>query len=71
MSRLQVGTENGAPIELHYQDLGEGSPVVLIHGWPLSSRSWESQVRARIDAGHRVVTYDRRGFGASSQPWEG
>jgi non-heme chloroperoxidase len=45
--------------------------VVLIHGWPLSSRSWEAQVPALIDAGHRVVTYDRRGFGASSQPWEG
>jgi non-heme chloroperoxidase len=71
MSRLQVGTENGAPIELYYQDLGEGRPVVLIHGWPLSSRSWEAQVPALIDAGHRVVTYDRRGFGASSQPWGG
>ena len=63
-------TSNG--ITLHYTDTGgEGRPVVLIHGWPLSGRSWEAQVPALIDAGHRVVTYDRRGFGDSSQPWEG
>ncbi|MFC5064490.1 alpha/beta fold hydrolase [Actinomycetospora atypica] len=71
MARVQVGTENGAPIELHYTDQGSGSPVVLIHGWPLSSRSWENQVPALIEAGHRVITYDRRGFGDSSQPWSG
>ena len=71
MSKLTVGTENNAPIELHYEDHGAGKPVVLIHGWPLSGRSWESQVPALIDAGYRVVTYDRRGFGASSQPWDG
>jgi non-heme chloroperoxidase len=71
MARVQVGTENGAPIELHYTDQGSGSPVVLIHGWPLSGRSWENQVPALIDAGHRVITYDRRGFGDSSQPWDG
>lgn len=71
MARVQVGTENGAPIELHYTDQGSGSPVVLIHGWPLSGRSWENQVPALIEAGHRVITYDRRGFGASSQPWSG
>ena len=71
MARLKVGTENGAPIELHYEDHGAGRAVVLIHGWPLSSRSWESQVPALIEAGHRVVTYDRRGFGYSSQPWSG
>jgi non-heme chloroperoxidase len=71
MARVQVGTENGAPIELHYTDQGSGSPVVLIHGWPLSGRSWENQVPALIDAGHRVITYDRRGFGDSSQPWTG
>ncbi|GLZ53008.1 alpha/beta hydrolase [Actinomycetospora sp. NBRC 106378] len=71
MARVQVGTENGAPIELHYTDQGAGSPVVLIHGWPLSGRSWENQVPALIDAGHRVITYDRRGFGDSSQPWDG
>ena len=71
MPRLHVGTENAAPVEIHYEDHGSGSPVVLIHGWPLSGRSWESQVPALVDAGHRVVTYDRRGFGSSSQPWEG
>ncbi len=71
MARFAVGAENGTPIELHYQDLGSGSPVVLIHGWPLSSRSWENQIAPLIDAGHRVITYDRRGFGDSSQPWNG
>ena len=58
-------------VELHYQDVGTGRPVVLIHGWPLSGRSWEAQVPALVAAGHRVVSYDRRGFGASSQPWSG
>ena len=71
MSTLQVGTENNAPIEIHYEDYGTGKPVVLIHGWPLSGRSWEAQVPALVEAGHRVITYDRRGFGASSQPWAG
>jgi len=71
MATLMVGTENGTPVELHYEDYGTGKPVVLIHGWPLSARSWESQVPALIADGHRVITYDRRGFGASSQPWNG
>ena len=71
MAHLQVGSENSAPVELYYEDHGSGSPVVLIHGWPLSGRSWEPQERALIDAGHRVITYDRRGFGDSSQPWGG
>ena len=71
MAMLHAGTENDAPIELHYEDVGTGSPVVLIHGWPLSGRSWESQVPALVEAGRRVVTYDRRGFGDSSQPWGG
>lgn len=71
MAFVQVGNENGAPVELYYEDHGSGSPVVLIHGWPLSGRSWENQVPALVDAGHRVVTYDRRGFGRSSQPWSG
>ena len=71
MSKLSVGTENSTPIELHYEDHGSGKPVVLIHGWPLSGRSWENQVPALIEAGHRVITYDRRGFGDSSQPWNG
>lgn len=71
MAKLKVGTENGQPIELYFEDLGAGKPVVLIHGWPLSGRSWESQVPALINAGYRVITYDRRGFGQSSQPWTG
>ena len=71
MGRLTVGSENGTPIELHYEDHGSGAPVVLIHGWPLSGRSWEAQVPALIAAGHRVITYDRRGFGQSSQPTSG
>ena len=66
---LTVGTENATPIELYYEDHGAGRPVVLIHGWPLSGRSWENQVPALVDAGYRVITYDRRGFGRSSQPW--
>ena len=71
MTKLTVGTENGAPIEIHYEDHGSGKPVVLIHGWPLSGRSWENQVPALVEAGHRVIVYDRRGFGESSQPWGG
>ena len=71
MPMLSVGVENDAPIDLHYQDRGEGSPVVLIHGWPLNERAWEKQIVALLDAGHRVVTYDRRGFGSSSQPESG
>lgn len=71
MPKVTVGTENGAPIELSYDDFGTGQPVVLIHGWPLSKRSWEAQVPALIEAGHRVIAYDRRGFGDSSQTWEG
>jgi len=71
MPMIQVATEANHPVELHYEDYGSGKPVVLIHGWPLSGRSWEAQVPALIEAGHRVITYDRRGFGTSSQPWAG
>ncbi|MEQ3552021.1 alpha/beta hydrolase [Pseudonocardia nematodicida] len=71
MPQLSIGTENGNPVEIHYTDQGSGPPVVLIHGWPLSGRSWEKQVPALVGAGHRVITYDRRGFGESSQPWDG
>ena len=71
MSRITVGQENSTPIELYYEDHGKGKPVVLIHGWPLSGASWEKQVAALLDAGHRVVTYDRRGFGKSSKPATG
>jgi len=71
MAKLTVGNENNAPIELYYEDHGSGQPVVLIHGWPLSGRAWEHQVPALVDAGYRVIVYDRRGFGWSSQPWTG
>jgi non-heme chloroperoxidase len=71
MPKLNVGTEGKSAIELHYEDYGSGKPVVLIHGWPLSGRSWEAQVPALVAAGRRVITYDRRGFGQSSQPWNG
>jgi len=68
MSSIRVGQENSTPIELYYEDLGSGSPVVLIHGWPLSGASWEKQTAALLAAGYRVITYDRRGFGRSSKP---
>jgi len=68
MSWITVGQENSTPIELHYEDHGTGSPVILIHGWPLSGASWEKQAAALLLAGYRVITYDRRGFGRSSQP---
>ena len=67
-SYITVGQENSTPIEVYYEDHGSGSPVVLIHGWPLSGASWEKQAAALLAAGHRVITYDRRGFGRSSRP---
>jgi non-heme chloroperoxidase len=71
MSYVEVGKENSSSIHLYYEDHGTGEPVVLIHGYPLSSASWEKQVPALLDAGHRVIAYDRRGFGKSSQPTTG
>src|SRR6266487_2264534 len=71
MSTITVGKENSASIDLYYEDLGSGSPVVLIHGWPLSGASWEKQTAALLAAGHRVIAYDRRGFGRSSKPGAG
>jgi pimeloyl-ACP methyl ester carboxylesterase len=68
MSTIAVGQENSTSIDLYYEDHGSGSPVVLIHGWPLSGASWEKQTAALLDAGHRVITYDRRGFGRSGRP---
>src|SRR6266550_6523554 len=68
MPYVTVGKENSGNIELYYEDHGSGQPVVLIHGFPLSGRSWEKQVPALLQAGYRVITYDRRGFGDSSQP---
>ena len=71
MSYIAVGKENSSNIDLYYEDHGSGQPVVLIHGYPLSGASWEKQVAALLNAGHRVITYDRRGFGKSSQPTTG
>ncbi len=71
MATLTVGNENSSAIDLYYEDLGSGPPVVLIHGWPLSGASWEKQTAALLAAGHRVITYDRRGFGRSGKPSEG
>ena len=71
MPYITVGKENSGNIELYYEDHGSGKPVVLIHGYPLSGTSWEKQVPGLLEAGHRVITYDRRGFGKSSQPTTG
>jgi non-heme chloroperoxidase len=71
MGTVTVGQENSTPIELYYEDHGSGPVVVLLSGWPLDSRSWEPQVHALLQAGHRVIVYDRRGFGQSSRPTEG
>jgi len=71
MPYITAGTENSGDIELYYEDHGSGQPVVLIHGYPLSGASWEKQVPVLLKAGYRVITYDRRGFGKSSQPATG
>lgn len=71
MPYINVGKENSGDIDLYYEDHGSGEPVVLIHGYPLSGASWEKQVPALLAAGRRVITYDRRGFGKSSQPTTG
>jgi non-heme chloroperoxidase len=71
MSYITVGKESTGNIDLYYEDHGSGKPVVMIHGYPLSGRAWEKQVPILLEAGYRVITYDRRGFGESSQPWSG
>ena len=71
MGFITVGKENSTNIDLYYEDVGSGQPVVLIHGYPLDGHSWERQTKALLDAGYRVITYDRRGFGHSSQPTTG
>jgi non-heme chloroperoxidase len=71
MSYVTVGTENSTNIDLYYEDHGSGKPVLLVHGYPLSGTSWEKQIPVLLDAGYRVITYDRRGFGKSSQPTTG
>ena len=71
MAFINVGTENSTPVDVYYEDHGAGQAVVLIHGYPLDGNSWERQSRALLDAGYRVITYDRRGFGKSSKPTTG
>ena len=71
MGTIEVGVENSAPIELYYEDHGTGPAVVLLHGWPVDSRSWEPQLHPLLAEGYRVITYDRRGFGRSSRPTTG
>jgi pimeloyl-ACP methyl ester carboxylesterase len=71
MPFVTVGQENSGAVDLYYEDHGAGKPVVLIHGWPLSGQSWEKQVPVLLEAGYRVITYDRRGFGDSSKPTSG
>ena len=71
MPSIKVGQENSGSIELYYEDHGAGRPVVLVHGYPLSGRAWDRQVPVLLEDGHRVITYDRRGFGKSSQPATG
>jgi non-heme chloroperoxidase len=68
MSIVTVGRENSSTIDLYVEDVGSGPPIVLLHGWPLDGRSWEPQIHALLEAGHRVINYDRRGFGRSSRP---
>lgn len=70
MGKLVHNTGHG-DVAINYVDYGEGQPVVLIHGWPLSLKSWERQIPALVDAGYRVIAYDRRGFGNSDAPWDG
>lgn len=71
MPYVNVGEENSGKIDLYYEDHGSGRPVILIHGFPLSGASWEKQLDVLLGAGLRVITYDRRGFGKSSQPTTG
>lgn len=71
MGNITVGQENSTSIDLYYEDHGAGRPVVLIHGYPLSGASWEKQTAALLEAGYRVITYDRRGFGQSAKPTTG
>ena len=71
MPYITIGKENSGNIDIYYEDHGSGKPIILIHGWPVSGASWEKQVTVLLDAGYRVITYDRRGFGFSSKTWSG
>jgi pimeloyl-ACP methyl ester carboxylesterase len=71
MQFIKVGKENSSNILIYYEDYGKGQPVILIHGWPLSGKSWEKQIRPLLNNGYRLIIYDRRGFGKSSKPSTG
>lgn len=72
MNELNTSSlEKSKAIKLAYSDYGSGQPVILIHGWPLNKTMWEYQIEELVDAGYRVISYDRRGFGESSKPWDG
>jgi len=72
MSYIKTSNDaTGKPVKINYNDYGIGKPVVLISGWPLSKEMWEYQIDDLVSSGHRVISYDRRGFGKSSQPWDG
>ena len=72
MAHIKAGNDKaGHPVNIFYEDWGQGAPVVLIHGWPLDHTMWEHQAVALAQAGYRVIAYDRRGFGRSSRPWGG
>jgi non-heme chloroperoxidase len=70
MNYLEIKNDNSS-VKIHYNDYGQGKPVILVHGWPLSAEMWEYQLSNLIESGFRVITYDRRGFGKSSKPWNG
>jgi len=70
-SGIDLFIETATNVKLYVKDYGQGKPVILIHGWPLSNEMWEYQIDALIENNCRVITYDRRGFGKSSQPWNG
>jgi non-heme chloroperoxidase len=71
MKFIESKTPDGSPLKISYEDYGQGKPVVLIHGWPLSKEMWEYQLEPLVNAGFRVIKYDRRGFGKSDKPWNG
>lgn len=71
MSFIETTSTEKGNLQLYYEDYGEGQPVILIHGWPLSGQMWEYQVEEIVNAGYRCITYDRRGFGKSDRSWSG
>lgn len=72
MNFIETGKDAaGNAVKIHYNDYGKGDPIILLSGWPLGGEMWEYQINDLVNAGYRVITYDRRGFGKSSQPWDG